>query len=555
MTVPAQRAPETRRPRVVMLVANGVKGDSRVQKIAWSMAAAGWEVTLVGRAPGAEPERYRLGAAEVLLVPVPKTVSAYEGARLRGGRRAAALRPAYRDARAALAGRDAAAGRRRRSRGVAAARRYLDARPGLDALLARCSRGPLGGAAHKALGTVFGGLDRHGGWRWFNPWFADLDLALAPVVRDLEPDLIHAHDFHMVGIGARLAAALGTDAHPVRWIYDAHEYLRGIEVPSRADIRLRMRRRMLVGVESEYIGRADAVVTVSEGIAQRLAEDHALAHRPGVILNAPVIAAGDGAIDGPIDGAIDGPIGAPGAPTANATAPRSLRADCAIAEDVPLLLYSGGMSPRRGVSTAVEALVCLPQAHLALIARTDDPDIPALTELAERLGVAERLHVVPYVPVDQVVPYISAATIGLVPILHLPNHELSLITKYFEYLHACLPIVTSDVREMAAETRRLAVGEVFTAGDAVDLAAAVTRVLAEPERYRAVYAGPSDPRPASSWAGQAERLDALYRSLVTVTPGPAGDAGALELRPIEPTAPTTPTSTAQSPSPSTPAAA
>ncbi|MBR7838849.1 glycosyltransferase [Actinospica durhamensis] len=526
MTVPAQRAPEARRPRVVMLVANGVKGDSRVQKIAWSMAAAGWEVTLVGRAPGAEPERYRLGAAEVLLVPVPKTVSAYEGARLRGGRRAAALRPAYREARAALAGRDAAAGRRRRSRGVAAARRFLAARPGLDALLARCSRGPLGGAAHQALGTVLGGLDRHGGWRWFNPWFADLDLALAPVVRDLEPDLIHAHDFHMVGIGARLAAALSTDAHPVRWIYDAHEYLRGIEVPSRTDIRLRMRRRMLVGVESEYIGRADAVVTVSEGIAQRLAEDHALSHRPGVILNAPVIAAGDGMDDGP-------------------TTPRSLRADCGIevgtgagteaAEDVPLLLYSGGMSPRRGVSTAVEALVCLPQAHLALIARTDDPDIPALTELAERLGVAGRLHVVPYVPVDQVVSYISAATIGLVPILHLPNHELSLITKYFEYLHACLPIVTSDVREMAAETRRLGVGEVFAAGDAVDLAAAVTRVLAEPERYRGVYSGPSDPRPASSWAGQAERLDALYRSLVTLAPGPARDAGALELRPIDAT--------------------
>ena len=521
MTVPAQRAPETRRPRVVMLVANGVKGDSRVQKIAWSMAAAGWAVTLVGRAPGAEPERYRLGPAEVLLVPVPKTVSAYEGARLRGGRRAARLRPAYRDARAALAARDAAAGRRMRARGAAAGRRFLAARPGLDALLARCSRGPLGGAAHKALGTVLGGMDRRGGWRWFNPWFADLDLALAPVVRDLEPDLIHAHDFHMVGIGARLAAALGTEAHPVRWIYDAHEYLRGIEVPSPGDVRLRMRRRMLVGVESEYIARADAVVTVSEGIAQRLAEDHDLAHRPGVILNAPVIAETGGGAAGAADTTLAG------------QSARSLRADCGVGEEVPLLLYSGGMSPRRGVATAIEALVCLPQAHLALIARTDDPDIPALTQLAARLDVAARLHVVPYVPVDQVVPYISAATIGLVPILHLPNHELSLITKYFEYLHACLPIVTSDVREMAAETRRLGVGEVFTAGDAVDLAAAVSRVLAEPEIYRAVYTGPSDPRPASSWAGQAARLDALYRSLLGAEPGPARDPGALELRPLD----------------------
>ncbi|WP_051452043.1 glycosyltransferase [Actinospica robiniae] len=537
MTVPPQRAAEPRRPRVAMLVANGVKGDSRVQKIAWSMAAAGWDVTLVGRAPGAEPERYRLGAAEVLLVPVPKTVSAYEGVRLRGGSRAAALRPAYRAARAELAGRDAEAGRRKRSQGAAAARAFLAERPGLDALLARSGRGPLGGGAHKAVGTVLGGVDRYGGWRWFNPWFADLELALGPVVRELDPDLIHAHDFHMVGIGARLAATLSTPARPIRWVYDAHEYLRGIEVPSRSDVRLRMRRRMLVGVESEYIGRADAVVTVSEGIARRLAEDHGLDHRPGVILNAPVIGSGAAVGSGaaaaaPADGTDNRPEHAGGEADPGASAARSLRADCGIGGGVPLLLYSGGMSPRRGVATAIEALVRLPEAHLALIARTDDPDIPALIQLADRLDVSARLHVVPYVPVDQVVPYISSATLGLIPILHLPNHELSLITKYFEYLHACLPIVTSDVREMAAQTRRLGVGEVFTAGDDADLAAAVTRVLEDPARYRAVYAGPTDPRPASSWAGQAARLDTLYRSLLGVEPGPARDPGALELRPM-----------------------
>jgi glycosyltransferase involved in cell wall biosynthesis len=196
---------------------------------------------------------------------------------------------------------------------------------------------------------------------------------------------------------------------------------------------------------------------------------------------------------------------------------------------VPLLLYSGGMSPRRGVSTAIEALTALPAAHLALIAREDDPDVPALIRRADECGVRDRLHVVPYVPVDQVVPYISSATIGLIPILHLPNHELSLITKYFEYLHAALPIVTSDVREMAAQTRKLGVGEVFIAGDAESLATAVRLVLANPERYRAVYQGADDPRPRTSWAGQAARLDALYREVLGMQPGPDRPAGELEL--------------------------
>ena len=34
--------------RVVMLVDNGVEGDSRVQKTARSAAEAGWDVTLLG---------------------------------------------------------------------------------------------------------------------------------------------------------------------------------------------------------------------------------------------------------------------------------------------------------------------------------------------------------------------------------------------------------------------------------------------------------------------------------------------------------------------------
>lgn len=493
-----------------MLVANGVAGDSRVQKVAWSAAAKGWDVTLIGRSPDERTQRLRLGSADVVLVPVPKTVSGYERARLHGGDRAARLRPGYRSARAVLAVRDAAPTGRVRSRSAAATRRWLAEHPGVDDAVAAAGRGPVGGAMHLVVGGSLGLSDRYGGWRWFNPWFADLELAFAPVVERLAPDLIHAHDFHMVGIGARLAAQLSTAEHRVRWIYDAHEYLRGIEVPRNSDVKARLRRRMLVGVESEYIGLADGVVTVSDGIAAKLAEDHSLADRPRVILNAPVIAEHDGS----------------GGP-----ARRTLRSDCGLADEVPLLLYSGGMSPRRGVATAVDALVSLPDAHLALIAREDDPDIPALRERAMQRGVADRLHVVPYVPADEVVGYIASASIGLIPILHVPNHELSLITKYFEYLHAALPIVTSDVREMAAETGRLGVGEVFSAGDAHSLAEAVGRVLADPARYRAVYQGPDDPRPGSSWAGQARRLDALYREILGARPGPERPAGALRLEP------------------------
>jgi glycosyltransferase involved in cell wall biosynthesis len=511
-----------RAPRVAMLVANGVAGDSRVQKIAWSMAAAGWDVTVFGRAPGNTVTRFRLGRARVVLVPVPAVVSGYERIRRRGGFDARRLRPGYRAGRATVAAWDVEVARASRASWpsrlrvglVAGLRGWLARHPRADAEIARAGRGRIGGSCRAALDALLGLVDRHGGWRRLNPWFRDLELALAPEVARYAPDLIHAHDFHMVGIGARLAARLSTPEHRVPWIYDAHEYLAGIDVPSRFDVHARLRRRMLVGTEREYIGWADGVVTVSDGIAARLRIDHRLSASPHVVLNAPVLA---------------DPLSATTTPT------RRLRDDVGVADDVPLLVYSGGMSWRRGVDTAIDALTSLPGVHLALVAREEDPDVPGLIRHAAERSVEDRVHVVPYVPVDQVVDYVAGASIGLVPILHRPNHELSLITKYFEYLHARLPIITSDVREMAEAVRRTGVGEVFTAADAVSLAEAVRRVLATPERYRAVYQGPDDPRAAYRWERQAKRLDALYRELTGAVPGPAVPAGELSLIPEDAT--------------------
>lgn len=58
------------RGRIVMLVDNGVNGDSRVQKEARSAAAAGWDVILLGKSPTKSEQTWRLGDAEVRLLPV-----------------------------------------------------------------------------------------------------------------------------------------------------------------------------------------------------------------------------------------------------------------------------------------------------------------------------------------------------------------------------------------------------------------------------------------------------------------------------------------------------
>ena len=112
----------------------------------------------------------------------------------------------------------------------------------------------------------------------------------------------------------------------------------------------------------------------------------------------------------------------------------------------------------------------------------------------------------------------------MIPIHHWPNHEIALITKFFEYSHARLPIVVSDVKTMAETVRATGQGEVFRAEDVADY------VRARPGGARRPEALPRRVRPVPgcwtswTWEAQAEVLDGVYRRLLPAAPA-RHDAG------------------------------
>jgi glycogen synthase len=405
--------------KVVMLVDNGVEGDSRVQKTARSAADAGWDVTLLGLSPTGEPRSFPLGGAEVRLVPMPS------------------------------------AGPSLRSR--------LVARGGLPLRAARLARRPV----EYAQVWFWSAVQKERAWRKLEPGLWNYERAYGPVIDELAPDLIHANDFRMLGVGARAKQRAQAAGREVKLVWDAHEFLPGVR-PGRDN------RRWLpahLAHEREYAPQADAVITVSEASADLLQKTHNLKERPQVVLNAPEITHPEPAPD--------------------------LRALCGIGQDTPLIVYSGAASPQRGLATVIAALSQLEGVHLALVVDRAQPvNHP-------------RVHVVPYVPYRQVVPFLSAADVGVIPIHHWPNHELTLITKFFEYSHARLPIVVSDVKTMATTVRATGQGEVFRARDVDDFVRATRKVLADPQRYRAAYT--EQLLSGWTWEAQAQKIDEIYR--------------------------------------------
>lgn len=505
------------RGRVVMLVDNGVEGDSRVQKAARSAAEAGWEVILLGRSPVGQEQSWRLGRAEVRLLAMPDPLARrrHEFRRVwrRGplayppngvaAHRAQSVRAWQTDLRireaqlalAARAGRPAPAWRRQALRAERLAARAL--RGWVSFRYWQLARG------QKARRKLDGPIDRlytwfweavrgDGAWRRLEPGLWDWELAYGPVIDELAPDLIHANDYKMLGVGARATIRARAAGRPIKLVWDAHEFLPGLNPALNKGRWLRAQ----CAHEREYAPYADAVVTVSESLAELLQRQHRLSERPAVVLNAPNVEPGTDD---------DGP------------AP-DLRALCGIDRTAPLLVYSGALAPVRGVDIMIESLPAgLTGVHVALVSlppgRSSTPAIDRLLARAAELGVADRVHVLPYVPHRQVAAFLSAADAAVSPLHHLPNHEIALSNKFFEYSQARLPIVVSDVRTMAETVRSTGQGEVFQAKGVDDYVRAVRAVLADPGRYRAAYDQPGLLE-RWTWERQAEVLDGIYVALL-----------------------------------------
>ncbi|GIE83665.1 glycosyltransferase family 4 protein [Actinoplanes regularis] len=527
--MPADQPP-IKRGRVVMLVDNDVRGDSRVQKEARSMAAAGWEVFLLGERRDSPLETWKIGDAEVRLVPVDDKLSVQPSAWRRSWRRPLSYPPgkelAYRieliKARQAdLTTRFALLNSKRRAGGSAAAHalgkaallpvrvtdKFLSLWTRLRAretMKLRAARRDSSALFNRIPPWFWKKTMGNRAWRRFDPSLWQWELAFRSVIDKLEPDIIHANDFRMLGVGARAKLRAQAKGRKTKLVWDAHEYAPGL-VPKFHRLWL----PAITAHEAEFAPYADAVVTVSPSLADLLKQEHKLATRPNVVMNAPVQA--------------------PAADESAAAVP-DLRADCGIGADVPLLTYVGGITPVRGVDIIIDALPHLPEVHLAMVSVHPNGKNPAVEQVMERaasLGVADRVHALPYVPHWQVSDYLRAGDAAVSPLHHLPNHEIALSNKFFEYSHARLPLITSDIRTMAEMVRSTGQGEVFKAEDLDDFVRVVRLVLADPDKYRAAY-DKDNLLQSWTWEAQAAVLDGVYAGLLP--------AAAPVATPVEPAA-------------------
>jgi glycosyltransferase involved in cell wall biosynthesis len=195
----------------------------------------------------------------------------------------------------------------------------------------------------------------------------------------------------------------------------------------------------------------------------------------------------------------------------------------AIARTAPLqprALYTGSVTGSRGGRHHAGLLAHLPAgAEVALVGDlARDLQMKAAADRRLLLRIAER-----WVPRQTIVEaYGEPWTCGLALFPDTPHYREKELTKFFEYMAAGLPIVASGfpVWRQLIEGER--VGICVDPEDPAAAAAAVLWLHEHPDEARAMgERGRKAVALTFNWASQAERLVALYRSLLAPAGRPA----------------------------------
>lgn len=302
-----------------------------------------------------------------------------------------------------------------------------------------------------------------------NSTFARWARGAVQQAADVDADVVHAHDFTALAAGHEIAQTKG-----VPLVYDTHELWSGRSREYRATP-LQDRRELTA--EKRLGDRAAAVITVGEGIADTLRRHNGWSHvrvvrntfeRPG-----PQPGSGDVA-------------SLPTRPTG--------------------LIYAGRLGAHRELETVAAASGAI-RADLGLTTRLMGPaDGTWLAGFDP--GACE---VLPPCPPDEVDAHLREA--GLVLVALAPgfeNHRLALPNKLFHAAAAGVPVVATDLGELAAVVREHGIGTTYRAGDARDLRRAVAQAVAD---YPALCAAVAAAADALSWTRDAAVLLDLYERL------------------------------------------
>lgn len=304
------------------------------------------------------------------------------------------------------------------------------------------------------------------------------------------PDIIHCHDSMPLLAAKRVAKATGAAL-----IYDSHEFEahRNIFMPPYLKAKI-------IGIETQVLPGADAVITVSDGIADDLSQMYGIA-RPIVVHNAP-------------------PRTPMPLPTRWQQPSRgaSLRSEAGISEDAVLIVYTGNVVVNRGIEQTIAGLAeyyrttpAPRDVHFSMVGSTKDGTADLVRAQVAAAGLVDKVHFHAPVPPTDVTSFIATADIAVVSVIPVTrSYDYAMPNKLFEAAMAGLPILGADLAAQGPFIKEHKLGVTYDPVSASSFCGALTEMLADLAGYKRDSAAQEAFDNTFSWEAQGRKITDLY---------------------------------------------
>jgi len=186
---------------------------------------------------------------------------------------------------------------------------------------------------------------------------------------------------------------------------------------------------------------------------------------------------------------------------------------------VRIALYQGNLQPNRGLHLLIQAAPFLEKDIVIVMMGEGYTETPALLQsYIAREGVSDRVKILPPVPYEELLQWTASADIGLTVLP--PDYSLSirkcLPNKFFEYLMAGLPVLSSELDAIAEMIKTYDVGKIIPSLAPEDVGAAINSMLADQSSLARMSANAlAVANQEFNWEKESQKLIDLYEEILS----------------------------------------
>jgi len=259
-------------------------------------------------------------------------------------------------------------------------------------------------------------------------------------------------------------------------VYDSHEYFTEVpELLNRGFVR-----RIWLKIEGSIVPRLNHIITVSESIAVEY--NRIYGKNVEVIRNLPS--------------------------NAGKEARRPDELECGPKR---VIIYQGSLNMGRGIEEMIRAMQYLEQFVLQIFG--DGLLKKILRRLASEMIVADRVQFMGRIPFGELKKYTRQASVGISLERNIGrNYYYALPNKLFDYIHAQVPVLVSDLPEMRKIVESYDVGVVSDTYEPEKLANIITNMMDNHELREKWKKNLRVAVKELNWENQEEKIISIYRS-------------------------------------------